>query len=717
MQNTSDNPSDMDQQNFTDELTEQLRAAHRCRPEVKELADRMASLDIKRYNTLIAELTEKGEAYALGILLNVAAVNRIELDPGVLATSLKGLDIILDISCPYKFQGEKAVEPLLEVALAEDISTKRQALAILLAAELTVKFDLPVQPVKKIAQRLSREIIGFESRMVVDSCLALLEIDKMDLADRKKDFLLIEQDVLKTLPKERPPAVVGDGGTIRRPVVKVGRNEPCHCGSGKKYKKCCLATDEKLLRDPSAYEGVTASQILSQPSLVEDTAPIEKLRAYELKKLQPSRMNDNQLLIGYRRCYLFGLRELALEMLLELRQRPDQENPALNCMLDLFFEALYNKDKDLVEALNPHIPPEKLELHEVHQLHLRTLRNPSEFEELETLCRKAVVGAEPPFDHFLLELSYAFDKVYPAMSIVFGRAAIVSEPNRWMDNDTLLDVIQSNRILLDLEPLGDPIEDYLDWTFEKDFPQSLDHGKDQKIDGLKSKLEEAREKGGKAIRDLRKKEIELSALEKRIAEKERVDRELGEKTKVIQAIPARPSKRAALHDDESAIENRTQISKLKEKINFLQGEIRSHQENRQEYRQKIREAERTIAKLSDRQDSLDTVSEEGGEAPAEIQAGFQRIAIPEFSKTFRKNCESLPQDIVARALQATTAFAAREDTVLRQAKKLELIPDIFRIRIGRNYRLLVRQTTQQSLEVLDLIPRGQFENWIRRYMA
>ena len=25
-------------------------------------------------------------------------------------------------------------------------------------------------------------------------------------------------------------------------IVKVGRNEPCSCGSGKKYKKCCLIT-------------------------------------------------------------------------------------------------------------------------------------------------------------------------------------------------------------------------------------------------------------------------------------------------------------------------------------------------------------------------------------------------------------------------------------------------------------------------------------------
>lgn len=29
------------------------------------------------------------------------------------------------------------------------------------------------------------------------------------------------------------------GETIRRETPKVGRNEPCSCGSGKKYKKCC----------------------------------------------------------------------------------------------------------------------------------------------------------------------------------------------------------------------------------------------------------------------------------------------------------------------------------------------------------------------------------------------------------------------------------------------------------------------------------------------
>jgi SEC-C motif-containing protein len=28
-------------------------------------------------------------------------------------------------------------------------------------------------------------------------------------------------------------------GTYRRPEPKIGRNDPCSCGSGKKFKKCC----------------------------------------------------------------------------------------------------------------------------------------------------------------------------------------------------------------------------------------------------------------------------------------------------------------------------------------------------------------------------------------------------------------------------------------------------------------------------------------------
>jgi hypothetical protein len=41
--------------------------------------------------------------------------------------------------------------------------------------------------------------------------------------------------------QRQPPRVGGDDAavkTVRREEPKVGRNDPCPCGSGKKYKKC-----------------------------------------------------------------------------------------------------------------------------------------------------------------------------------------------------------------------------------------------------------------------------------------------------------------------------------------------------------------------------------------------------------------------------------------------------------------------------------------------
>lgn len=33
--------------------------------------------------------------------------------------------------------------------------------------------------------------------------------------------------------------------TYKRTENKIGRNEPCPCGSGKKYKRCCALANER----------------------------------------------------------------------------------------------------------------------------------------------------------------------------------------------------------------------------------------------------------------------------------------------------------------------------------------------------------------------------------------------------------------------------------------------------------------------------------------
>jgi hypothetical protein len=44
-------------------------------------------------------------------------------------------------------------------------------------------------------------------------------------------------------------------------MAKIGRNDPCPCGSGKKYKRCCLEKDETAERKFAAAASVPQRQI------------------------------------------------------------------------------------------------------------------------------------------------------------------------------------------------------------------------------------------------------------------------------------------------------------------------------------------------------------------------------------------------------------------------------------------------------------------------
>jgi hypothetical protein len=53
--------------------------------------------------------------------------------------------------------------------------------------------------------------------------------------DDSADLPIPIEDLLPTKTSSYEPA------TIRQTGPKIGRNDPCHCGSGKKYKRCCGA--------------------------------------------------------------------------------------------------------------------------------------------------------------------------------------------------------------------------------------------------------------------------------------------------------------------------------------------------------------------------------------------------------------------------------------------------------------------------------------------
>jgi uncharacterized protein YecA (UPF0149 family) len=81
-----------------------------------------------------------------------------------------------------------------------------------------------------------------KERIENDAVRFLFLLDPMtdEERHREEERRRREQDRIFTAASRSAAGVVARGGVepIKRKVAKVGRNDPCPCGSGKKYKKC-----------------------------------------------------------------------------------------------------------------------------------------------------------------------------------------------------------------------------------------------------------------------------------------------------------------------------------------------------------------------------------------------------------------------------------------------------------------------------------------------
>lgn len=72
----------------------------------------------------------------------------------------------------------------------------------------------------------------------VKALLNRMQKDGVDVKNSGQVKVWIEKhkEELTSQARQEVPKVI----TVVNEGPKVGRNDPCHCGSGKKYKKCCM---------------------------------------------------------------------------------------------------------------------------------------------------------------------------------------------------------------------------------------------------------------------------------------------------------------------------------------------------------------------------------------------------------------------------------------------------------------------------------------------
>src|SRR6266545_2690902 len=109
--------------------------------------------------------------------------------------------------------------------------------------------------------------------------------------------------------------------------MKVGRNDPCPCGSGKKYKKCCLAKDEAAARQSHATSAAVQREIGGSFDLPEPPPPnpLEEARAALWEEFEAAATAEQPALFRHALAEPDLLdAELAFEMICAIRDNHDR---------------------------------------------------------------------------------------------------------------------------------------------------------------------------------------------------------------------------------------------------------------------------------------------------------------------------------------------------------------------------------------------------------
>ncbi len=165
--------------------------------------------------------------------------------------------------------GKPAVEPLLK-EIKKSFS-KKEYPTILVSSLIGIKDDKVFAFMKEIVEDQSNNsddykgwfnIKGFisyfhvqegkESIVLLEEIIAkkMNKIDKMkkrNAKNKKKIELLRAKKARYELERRK---LIDEKNMVSKKSRKPGRNEPCPCGSGKKYKKCCLDRDAEEIHNP-----------------------------------------------------------------------------------------------------------------------------------------------------------------------------------------------------------------------------------------------------------------------------------------------------------------------------------------------------------------------------------------------------------------------------------------------------------------------------------
>ena len=494
-------------------------------------------------------------------------------------------------------------------------------------------------------------------------------------------------DVMAGILPDTPVNTLVAGTTMRRAVAKVGRNDPCPCGSKKKYKHCCHDQDQERLYHSSDVAGHTREEVAASPEQHLTMARLEKTMPAEMLRLDPVKIPEEFLAMYFMRLAAMNLFERAAE---GFERRGFSENLVETWVDVLKLAARAGRKDDIVRlvAWYPDVAAVEKDLHPGIRLALAQNDPPQFIKLLEELSLAALQTED---SETLQQIAYGVmeNTQTKALGILVSRSMlpVVKQTKA----SFLFEQILQTRDKLNLSP-DDPSGDIIDQRFSH---AEYDHKKDS------AALQRARQNLDAKAQEVRQLKESLAQLQKEITRREK-----------HRAQPAQP-----VRADEPPMAEDPALKGLREKVEALKTGLKERHNERNELRREFQKAHSDLESL--RQNAAPPVEEDAKTSEREDELLLPQdapevhpVRVIEFPKGFQQTLAGFPRHVARAAVIMAGRLAGGEPAAFVGALRLKQTPNVMRQRIGSDYRLFFRLHPDR-LEVVYLINRKDFHRRIK----
>jgi hypothetical protein len=668
---------------------------------VMPLADsiRAGGLDPAR---AVAEARSAGRTDDAVAAVIAAAIAEKPVDVEVAAPLVHEVGDPLEIPVLVASTSGDRAGALLSLVESDSMTSDREAMALLLASRIgfgrkTKQLARFRTLLRLVARRCSggddASLLIAAGRAASDPDVARVLASIASKADAEgaafaKDVLEAFERPRDHLPKQAE-RWVATGFTAARAAPKVGRNDPCPCGSGKKYKKCCegkpIAAPASSASPASAPDGAASSPYarVREPITPERvrTMPIQDLVAIEPKDLP-----GETLLPALRQLSLYRKWDEA-ERVLEVIEASASDADADRAREELILTALDVKQVDVAKRLREKM---RSDLDPVTELRFELLAPTKHtLAHVDAVARESLKG-DPTI---AIDMAFGLLVTHPALGIYAARGAI--DPKHPLDSELLLDAIEEARDRLALPP-GDAWQTLYDEALDRDVEQ---HAAEAQADARDAALV----KEADALREKAKHaSAKVAELEARMREQERALRE------------------ASAHKVETKTGATEEERRLRAKIDEYKARIAEGNEERASLRKELARANEELASAAAAPPARGPASEEQ-EAPTreeegEAAAAPRELLLPRFARAAESTLRGMPMRTAREAMDTIVALASAEPLAWSEVKRLVRIVSrtIYEGRIGIHYRVLFA-IDGKALDVLDVVHRKDLRAAVDRF--